>query len=74
MILISSELELREAPKHKLPQVLPSLPVAVSGQLTRLEEIDRYAITAPKTGPIRFFTSHPPWVLAYSVQRPEAAS
>ena len=30
--------------------------------------------SVPNSGPIRFFTSQPPWVLAYSVQRPVAAS
>ena len=34
------------------PQLLPRLPVAVSGQIRRIEEIDRYRIHAEQTGPI----------------------
>ncbi len=34
------------------PQQLPRLPVAVSGQIRRIEEIDRYRIHAEQTGPI----------------------
>lgn len=52
VILIAAEPEVRESPRHKLPQALSTLPVAVAGQLSRLEEIDRYTFTAPRTGPI----------------------
>ena len=34
------------------PQVLPELPVVVSGQIRRIEEVDRYVIRARQTGPI----------------------
>lgn len=52
VLLVATEPEIRESAKHKLPQALPTLPVAVSGQLSRLEEIDRYTFTAARTGPI----------------------
>ena len=58
VILIATEPEVREIGGHKSssehisPQVLATLPVAVAGQLSRLEEIDRYVFTAPRTGPV----------------------
>ncbi len=36
--------------------------------------IRKFCGSAPNSGPIRFFTSQPPWVLAYSVHRPVALS
>ncbi|HEY2249983.1 MAG TPA: PPC domain-containing protein [Planctomycetaceae bacterium] len=58
VILIATEPEVREigghksAHEHKTPQTLSTLPVAVVGQLSRLEEVDRYQFTAPRTGPV----------------------
>ena len=52
IILIATEPDVLETPRHKLPQALPALPVAVAGQLSRLEEVDRYTFTAPRTGPV----------------------
>lgn len=34
------------------PQVLPALPVTVSGQIRKIEEIDRYQFRASKGGPV----------------------
>jgi hypothetical protein len=34
------------------PQRLPSLPVAISGRIQRIEEIDRYAFQVPTNGPV----------------------
>ena len=34
------------------PQQLPRLPIAVSGQIRRIEEIDRYRIHSEQTGPV----------------------
>lgn len=34
------------------PQLLSALPVTVSGQIHKIEEIDRYRFSVPKTGPI----------------------
>lgn len=44
--------EVLEDPKHDGPQIIPSLPVVVSGQIRRIEEIDRYKIRAAKSGPV----------------------
>ena len=44
--------EVAEDPKRKVPQVLPSLPVAISGQIRRIEEVDRYEFRVEKTGPV----------------------
>jgi len=58
LILIATEAEVREIGGHKSihehrsPQVLSTVPVAVAGQLSRLEEVDRYLFTAPRTGPV----------------------
>ncbi len=52
VILIAIGPEIRETLRHKLPQALPTLPIAVAGQLSRLEEVDRYTFIAPRTGPI----------------------
>ena len=38
--------------KRKTAQVLPVLPVTVSGQIRRIEEIDRYQFRVPKVGPV----------------------
>jgi hypothetical protein len=37
---------------RKSPQVLPALPVTVSGQIRKIEEIDRYEFSVPKAGPV----------------------
>ena len=44
--------EIAEDPKSKGPQQLPTLPVTVSGQIRRIEEIDRYQFSVAKTGPV----------------------
>ncbi|MFM9963876.1 MAG: PPC domain-containing protein [Planctomycetaceae bacterium] len=44
--------EVIEEAKRKTAQVLPVLPVTVSGQIRRIEEIDRYQFRVPKTGPV----------------------
>lgn len=44
--------EVVEDAKRKSAQVLPTLPVTVSGQIRRIEEIDRYQFSTPKTGPV----------------------
>ncbi|MFO1045499.1 MAG: PPC domain-containing protein [Planctomycetaceae bacterium] len=44
--------EIAEDPKGKGPQQLPTLPVTVSGQIRRIEEIDRYQFSVAKTGPV----------------------
>lgn len=42
--------EVAEEPKHKGPQILSQLPVTVSGQIRRIEEIDRYQIRPTQAG------------------------
>ena len=44
--------EVREGAKQDVPQVLSQLPVTVSGQIRRIEEVDRYKIRPEQTGPI----------------------
>lgn len=41
-----------EDTKHRTPQVLGQLPVVVSGQIRRIEEIDRYQIRPTRAGPV----------------------
>ncbi len=41
-----------EDAKRKTAQLLPALPVTVSGQIRRIEEIDRYQFSVPKAGPV----------------------
>jgi hypothetical protein len=49
---VGSVPEIVEDSKRKDAQVLPSLPVTVSGRIQRIEEIDRYQFSVPKAGPI----------------------
>jgi hypothetical protein len=42
--------EMVEARSRDLPQRLPALPVAVSGRLSRLTEVDRYEVLAERDG------------------------
>lgn len=44
--------EVADVPQRKGPQVLPALPVTVSGQVRRIEEIDRYQFSVPTAGPV----------------------
>jgi hypothetical protein len=51
-IYVGQEPEIIEDARRKAPQPLPSLPVAVAGQIMKIEEIDRYQFTATATGPV----------------------
>ena len=44
--------EVIEDARRKTAQPLPALPVTVSGQIRRIEEIDRYQFSVPKAGPV----------------------
>ncbi len=44
--------EIIEDANRKSAQVLPALPVTVSGQIRRIEEIDRYEFKVPRAGPV----------------------
>ncbi len=52
LIHVGNTPEVVEDSKRKAAQVLPALPVTVSGQIRRIEEIDRYQFSVPKTGPV----------------------
>ena len=52
VVLLSREREIVEARSRDFPQLLPDIPVAVSGRLGRLTEVDRYEVTAKRDGPI----------------------
>jgi len=41
-----------EDERRKAPQALTSLPVTVSGRVSKMEEVDRYRLIAPKAGPV----------------------
>ena len=47
---LSQGTEILESRSRDLPQPLPALPVAISGRLSRLTEVDRYQVTAAKDG------------------------
>lgn len=49
---VSNVPEVVEDAKRKTTQPLPALPVTVSGQIRRIEEIDRYQFSVPKAGPV----------------------
>ena len=44
--------EVVEDAARKGAQLLPALPVTVSGRLSRIEEVDRYRFSVPKAGPV----------------------
>jgi len=51
-VLLSNEREVLETRSRDFPQRLSELPVAVSGRLSRLTEVDQYELTAERDGPI----------------------
>ncbi len=51
-VLLSSEREILETRSRDFPQRISELPVAVSGRLSRLTEVDQYELTAERDGPI----------------------
>ncbi len=52
VIHIGDHPEVLEEREATGPQVLPAIPVTVSGQIRRIEEIDRYRFRAEQTGPV----------------------
>ncbi len=44
--------EILEDAKRTVPQLLPALPITVSGQIGQIEEIDEYEFRVPKDGPV----------------------
>ena len=49
---VGSGPEVVEATSSKAVQLLPALPVTVSGRLAKVEEVDRYRFAVPKDGPV----------------------
>ena len=49
---IGTHPEVAEDPQRKSAQVLPALPVTIGGQIRRIEEVDRYKFSIPKSGPV----------------------
>jgi hypothetical protein len=52
VFVVGTGAELVEDERRKGPQALPSLPVTVNGRVSKIEEVDRYRLTAAKAGPI----------------------
>lgn len=52
IFIVGTNPEILEDETRKSPQLLPSLPVTVSGRVAKIEEVDRYRFIAPKTGPV----------------------
>ncbi|MDB5391718.1 MAG: hypothetical protein JWM11_7364, partial [Planctomycetaceae bacterium] len=54
VFLISNVPEVVEAPRRTKDEIqtLPTLPVAISGQVKKIEEVDRYRFRAAITGPV----------------------
>lgn len=50
--VVSNTTEVVEVENHREPQQLDSLPVTVSGQIRKIEEVDEFQFTAPSTGPM----------------------
>lgn len=50
MLYVSNGQEILESRLRDLPQQLPALPVAVSGRLSRLTEVDRYDVRPVRDG------------------------
>lgn len=50
MLYVSREPEMVESRSRDFAQRLPELPVAVSGRLSRLTEVDRYEVSAEQSG------------------------
>jgi len=52
MFVVGVGPEVVEDERRKVPQLLPALPITVSGRISKIEEVDRYRFVAPKDGPI----------------------
>ena len=50
--VVGAGTEVVEDERRKAPQLLPALPVTVSGRIAKIEEVDRYRFIAAKNGPI----------------------
>jgi hypothetical protein len=52
VFVVGSGPEVVEDQRRKGPQLLPALPVTVSGRIRKIEEVDRYRFRAAKDGPV----------------------
>ncbi len=52
VFIVGNGTEIVEEENRRAPQLLPSLPISVSGRLFKNEEVDRYRFIADKDGPI----------------------
>ena len=52
VFVVGTGTEVIEDERRKGPQLLPALPVTVSGRLLKIEEVDRYRFVAPRDGPL----------------------
>lgn len=52
MFIVGTGTEVVEVEDRTTPQLLPTLPVTVSGRIKKIEEVDEYRIVATKDGPI----------------------
>lgn len=50
--IVSTGPEIQEIDHREQPQVLSKIPMTISGQIKKIEEVDRYRFTAKKSGPI----------------------
>ncbi|MEX0819458.1 MAG: hypothetical protein WD070_07685 [Pirellulaceae bacterium] len=50
--IVSDQAEVREPSERTEPQNLDSLPIIVSGQILKIEEVDEYRFVAPHDGPV----------------------
>ncbi len=50
--VVSRQRERVEVESRTGAQAIPKLPVVINGRLRRIEEVDRYVVTAQRTGPI----------------------
>jgi hypothetical protein len=52
VFIVGNGPEVADDERRKSPQLLPGLPVTISGRLQKIEEVDRYRFVAAKDGPI----------------------
>ena len=50
--IVGQDPEMIERSGRKGPQDIPALPVTISGQITKIEEVDQFRFTATQTGPV----------------------
>ncbi len=51
-LIVSHDPELLEIDNRENPQIISKMPVTISGQIKKIEEVDRYRFTAINSGPV----------------------